>query len=210
MKRESALPITMYWHFTKRIKQQQLKVITMKIKIKEISKGLYTEAKDEQGNIMPFINPKGDCIDLRAAEDHVFNAPVADTLRQKDGIKSRDVKYDTQMIGLGIAMQLPEGFSAVVRPRSSTVKKLKIVMATSGYIDTSYNGDNDEWKFYCYAIDRTKINRGDRICQFMIIPNQFATVWQKLKWLFSNKVTFEWVESLGNEDRGGHGSTGIK
>ena len=123
--------------------EQQLKVLKMKIKVKEFVKGLYTEAKNENGNLIPFINPKGDCIDLRAAEDYNFEAPQAGILHQKDGIKTRDVKFDEKMIKLGIAMQLPKGFVAKVRQRSSTTKNLKLVMATSGFIDNCYNGDTD-------------------------------------------------------------------
>ena len=182
----------------------------MKIKVKETVKGLYTEAKNEKGNTVPFINPIGDCIDLRAAEDYEFEAPQAGILHQKDGVKTRDVKFHEKLIKLGIAMQLPKGFSAKIRQRSSTTKKLKLVMATSGFIDTAYCGDNDEWGFYCYSIDKTTIHKGDRICQFEIVPNQFATIWQKLKWLFSSKIEFEWVDNLGNVDRGGHGKTGVK
>lgn len=181
----------------------------MKIKVKELVKGLYTEAKDEKGNLVPFINPIGDCIDLRAAEDYEFKAPQAGILHQKDNIKTRDVKFDEKMIKLGIAMQLPKGFSAKIRQRSSTTKKLRLLMATSGYIDNTYCGDTDEWCFYCIAVDKTVILRGDRVCQFEIVPNQFATVWQKLKWLFSN-IEFVWVDNLGNKARGGHGKTGVK
>lgn len=181
----------------------------MKIKIKEITKGLYTKALDED-NPASFINPKGDCIDLRAAEDYEFNAPQAGILTQKDGVKTRDVKFDEKLIKLGIAMQLPKGFSAKIKQRSSTTKKLRLLMASSGFIDTSYCGDNDEWGFYCIAIDKTTIHKGDRICQFEIVPNQFATFWQKLKWLLSSKIEFEWVKRLNNEDRGGHGKTGVK
>ena len=72
--------------------EQQLKVLKMKIKVKEFVKGLYTEAKNENGDLVPFINPKGDCIDLRAAEDYNFEAPQAGTLHQKNGIKTADVK----------------------------------------------------------------------------------------------------------------------
>ena len=181
----------------------------MKIKVKEIVKGLYTEAKNEKGESTPFINPIGDCIDLRAAEDYEFEAPQSSILNHIDGFETRNIKFDAKLIKLGIAMQLPKGFSAKVRQRSSTTKKLKLVMATSGFIDTSYCGDNDEWGFYCYAINNTIIHKGDRICQFEIVPNQFATIWQKLKWLFSNKIEFEWVDKLNNVDRGGYGSTGV-
>lgn len=181
----------------------------MKIKIKELCEGLYTEARNEEGNLVPFINPIGDCIDLRAAQNYEFNAPQAGILHQKEGIKTRDVKFDMKLIKLGIAMQLPKGFSAKIKQRSSTTKKLKVFMASSGFIDNSYCGDTDELGFYCVAVDKTSIHKGDRICQFEVVPNQFATVWQKLKWVFTNKIKFEWVDSLGNPDRGGHGKTGI-
>lgn len=182
----------------------------MKIKVKELVKGLYTEAKDEENNPTSFINPIGDCIDLRAAQDYTFNAPQAGVLHQKEGTKGRDVKFDAKLIKLGIAMQLPKGFSAKIKQRSSTTKKLKLVMASSGFIDTSYCGDTDEWGFYCFAVDKTTIHTGDRICQFEIVPNQFATRWQKFKWLLSSKIEFEWVDNLGNKARGGHGKTGVK
>lgn len=182
----------------------------MKIKIKEVAKGLYTEAKNEKGEKVLFINPIGDCIDLRAAEDYEFEAPQAGILSQKNGVKTRDVKFDEKLIKLGIAMQLPKGFSAIIRQRSSTTKKLRLVRASSGFIDTSYCGDNDEWGFYCYSIDKTTIHKGERICQFEIVPNQFATMWQKFKWLFYSKIEFEWVDNFNNVDRGGHGKTGVK
>ena len=188
--------------------EQQLKVLKMKIKVKEFVKGLYTEAKNENGNLVPFINPKGDCIDLRAAEDYNFEAPQAGTLHQKDGIKTRDVKFDEQMIRLGIAMQLPKGFSAKMKGRSSLTKRFRLIMVCSGFMDNSYNGNNDEWTFRAMSIDKTTIHKGERICQFEIVPNQFATMWQKLKWLFSSKIEFEWADKLGNADRGGFGSTG--
>ena len=182
----------------------------MKIKVKEFVKGLYTEAKNENGNLVPFINPKGDCIDLRAAEDYNFEAPQAGILHQKDGIKTRDVKFDEKMIKLGIAMQLPKGFSAKLKGRSSLTKRFRLIMVCSGFMDNSYNGNNDEWTLRVISIDKTTVHRGDRIGQFEIVPNQFATMWQKLKWLFSSKIEFEWVDILHNADRGGFGSTGVK
>lgn len=186
----------------------------MEIKVKERYKGLYTQAVDENGNPMPFINPKGDWIDLRAAKDYSFVAPQALTQKSVtvDGEtrKVRDVVFDEQLIDLGIAMELPKGMVAKIKQRSSTTKKMRLVVASSGAIDTVYNGDNDYWKFYCYALGNTEIKKGDRICQFEIVPSQFATPWQKLKWLFSRRIKFVWVEELGNEDRGGHGSTGVK
>ncbi|MBQ3393767.1 MAG: dUTP diphosphatase [Oscillospiraceae bacterium] len=123
---------------------------------------------------------KGDWIDLRRAE----------TVELKAG--------EFRLIPLGVAMELPEGYEAHVAPRSSTFKNFGIIQANSiGIIDNSYNGDNDQWFYPALAVRDTVINRNDRICQFRIMEIQPA-------------VEFETVERLGNEDRGGWGSTGIK
>lgn len=171
----------------------------MKIKVREITEGCKFE-----------IIQNGDCIDLKAAEDYTFSAPQAGIQYQKNKNKHRDVKFDEKMVKLGIAMQLPKGFVAKIRQRSSTTKKLRLLPATSGFIDTSYSGNDDEWCFYCFAVDNTTIHKGDRICQFEICLSQFATTLQKLKWLFNGKPEFVWVDKLEAPNRGGHGSTGVK
>ena len=120
----------------------------------------------------------GDWIDLRSAE-------------------SVDIKAgEYKLIRLGVAMELPEGYEALVAPRSSTFKNYGILLANSlGIIDESYKGDNDEWKFLAYATRDTHVEKNDRICQFRIIEHQ-------------PKIKLTKVESLGNADRGGIGSTG--
>ena len=123
---------------------------------------------------------KGDWIDLRAAE----------TVRLKAG--------EFKLIPLGVAMQLPAGYEAHVCPRSSTFKNFGVIQTNStGIIDNTYCGDNDQWFFPAFALRDTVINVNDRICQFRIMENQ-------------PKIEFNIVESLGNADRGGHGSTGVK
>ena len=123
---------------------------------------------------------KGDWIDLRRAESVTLKAG------------------EFRLIPLGVAMELPEGYEAHVAPRSSTFKNYGIIQANSiGIIDNSYNGDNDQWFYPALAVRDTVINKNDRICQFRIMEIQPA-------------VEFETVERLGNEDRGGWGSTGIK
>lgn len=74
----------------------------------------------------------------------------------------------------------------------------------------SYSGSNDEWKFPALAFRDVTVFEGDRICQFRIQPSQKASVWTKLRWLFTNKIEFIWVDSLDEEDRGGFSSTGVK
>ena len=114
-------------------------------------------------------------------------------------------KGQRTMIPLGIAMELPKGYEAHIVPRSSTFKTWGIILVNSiGIIDNSYNGDNDQWHFPAYCLESrtivdgregTLIQKGDRICQFRIVENQPS-------------IEFIEVESLGNEDRGGFGSTG--
>ena len=177
----------------------------LKIKVKEITKGC-----------MPYIIQNGDWIDLVCAEDIKIDAPQADTLKEihfNDGsrAKYRNVTADLEYIPLGVAMQLPKGFEAIVAPRSSTPNKFGIMCANSfGVIDGCYCGNNDEWKFPVIAIRPTFIEKGCRICQFRIQLSQKATLWQKIKWLFSSGVELVKVDNLQENNRGGFGSTGIK
>lgn len=110
-------------------------------------------------------------------------------------------------IDLGVAMELPEGYEAHVVPRSSTFEKYGIILANSfGVIDNKYCGDNDFWSFPALCIKQktfengrfgSKIYKNDRICQFRIMPQQ-------------PEITFKKVDHLGNDDRGGFGSSGTK
>ena len=182
------------------------------------AKILVKRFKDEAGNPiveMPKALLKGDWIDLRCAEETKFIAPQSNTLKYKsvNGEKQgyRSVVFDIQYIPLGIAMKLPKGYEAHVLPRSSTAKGMGLIETNSqGIIDYTYQGDNDEWKFPAMAIRDTTIKVGERICQFRIELSQKATIWQKIKWLFTSGVKFEEVEYLDGENREGFGSTGIK
>ena len=105
-------------------------------------------------------------------------------------------KGDFRLIHLGVAMKLPEGYEAHLAPRSSTFKNFKILQTNSvGVVDSSYCGKGDWWKMPVYATEDTTIEKGSRIAQFRIMRIQPV-------------ITFmEGV--LGDEDRGGFGSTGV-
>lgn len=123
---------------------------------------------------------KGDWIDLRSAED----------IELKAG--------EFRVIRLGVGMILPEGYEAHVAPRSSTFKNFGIIQTNSiGIIDSSYCGEEDEWKMAAYALRDTVIRKNDRICQFRIVEKQ-------------PEFELVTVEHLKNESRGGFGSTGKK
>ena len=164
---------------------------------------------------MPIIIEKGDWIDLSISETIHLIPAQAGTLKKKQEqlqtLSYRNVTAEVTYLPLGVAMELPKGFEAIVLPRSSTPKKLGIICANSmGVIDNSYNSDEDEWKFPAIAIRETTIEEGTRICQFRIHLSQKATFCQKLKWLFSSEVELVEVDSLNNKSRGGFENTGIK
>ena len=161
----------------------------MKIKIKYFSKDYPRLEKIS----------KGDLIDLRvdSIKQHLINVSQVWYLgNSKNWAEIRYYKGDVIKFGLGVAMELPEGYEAEIRPRSSTFKHWGLIQTNSvGTIDNSYKGDNDEWQIEFIAMRDGSINRFDRVCQFRI--------WEK-----QPEFEFEEVDKLGNDDRGGFGSTG--
>ena len=149
---------------------------------------VYVQSSDE---CFPFEYKNGDLIDLKAAED----------------VSIKGGEYT--LIPLGVRIQLPKGFKANLYPRSSTFGKYKIAMANSvGQIDCTYCGPDDEWKFPAYATEATCIKKGNRICQFEVVPSMKATIFQRLKWLLSNGVELIRVNKLNNKNRDGFGHSG--
>lgn len=170
----------------------------LKIKIRLLSEGC-----------KPVVMDKGDWVDLRSSEDITVEAPIANTLN--GGRTRRTVEFKSLLIPLGICMELPDGFEAEIRPRSSTFKNFGIIQANSvGTIDNSYCGNEDEWKMPVICLKDCNIKKFDRICQFRIKLSQKATIFQKIKWLFSSGVEFEEVDNLNSNSRGGFGSTNTK
>lgn len=156
-------------------------------------------------NDVPFpeIIKKGEWIDLCTSEDIKLKAPQAKTLKANGNEKTRDVEFKVTYIPLGIAMKLPKGYEAIVAPRSSTPKNFNIICANSfGIIDNSFSGNDDMWKFPAITLKNTFIKKGTRICQFRIQLSQKATIWQKIKWLFSNKIKLVEVDNLSSTNRG--------
>ena len=105
------------------------------------------------------------------------------------------------VIHLGFAAEVPEGYAAILLPRSSAGMKGISLRNTAGVIDSDYRG---EWIAHI-VIDQNQDNalldewhykRGDRIIQCLIIPVK--------------KVDIELTESVSVTARGdgGFGSTG--
>ena len=164
-----------------------------------------------EGGKMPQVNENGDLFDVFSRISTRLISPQAGVQHQVNNMKVRDVEFKHALIPLGFAMEIPEGFKANLYPRSSTYNKWKIIFANSvGNIDSSYSGNDDEWKASVIALGNTTIEAGDKIAQFEIVPSSKATFWQKLKWLFSSKIEFVEVECLEHHNRGGFGTTGSK
>lgn len=120
----------------------------------------------------------GDWLDLRCAEDTV--------------LKRGEFKY----IPLGVSMELPLGYEAIIVPRSSTFKNYGIIQTNGvGVIDETYCGPNDEWHFPALAVRDTFIPKNTRICQFRLLNHQPS-------------IIFNVSDLTHNKDRGGLGSTG--
>lgn len=129
---------------------------------------------------LEYIDGKSDWIDLRSDK----------TMKLE--------KEKHYLIPLGVAMQLPEGYEALLAPRSSSFKKWGIIQTnTPGVIDETYCGPDDQWFMSVYATRDVTVERFDRVCQFRIIEHQPT-------------LSFKETELNDNVSRGGHGSTGTK
>ena len=136
------------------------------------------------------INTHGNPLPERKGDGDWWDVSAAETVHMKIG--------EMKIIPLGISVEVPKGYLTYILPRSSTVLKHKILMGNSmGVIDNAYNGDDDVLGFIAYAIEDTTIEKGTRIGQMAIYAKPAD-------------VNFVPVDSLGNENRGGYGSTGTK
>lgn len=118
--------------------------------------------------------------------------------------KSYD-EYGNVVYGTGLSIEIPKGYYADLRPRSS-ISKYDLVLANSiGTIDSDYRGELIfKFKSIPYKFgkapsyeDQKFYDIGDRIGQIVILPYP--------------KVTFVEVEELSSTDRGdgGFGSSGV-
>jgi dUTP pyrophosphatase len=107
-----------------------------------------------------------------------------------------DVTY-----GMGIALEIPEGFVGLIFPRSSIRKTDLALTNCVGVVDSGYRGELQATFKKVYGkndvrIDETDYKVGDRIAQIIILPYP--------------QIEFTEVEELSNTERGdgGFGSTG--
>lgn len=102
-----------------------------------------------------------------------------------------------QLIPVGLAIALPAGYEAQVRPRSGLAAKFGIsCVNTPGTIDADYRGEI-RVNLINHGPEPFTVNRGDRIAQMIIAP--------------VTQASWEPVEDLDQTVRGagGFGSTGV-
>jgi dUTP pyrophosphatase len=142
----------------------------MYVKIKKLS----------ENAVIPSYAKDGD-----AGMDLVATSIIADTQTQ--------ITY-----GIGLALEIPEGFVGLIFPRSS-VRKTRLMLSNSvGVVDSGYRGELQATfnKINNNSVAENDYKVGDRIAQIMIIPHP--------------PVIFIETEELSNTERaeGGFGSTG--
>lgn len=134
------------------------------------------------------------------------------------------------MINLGFALELPKGWEGHLAPRSSTFKTWGIIQTNHvGVVDDTYIGDNDIWHMPVYCLQGKDIEQ--RECEDSIVNSSGDIMYLNTYYMKDVKGTwirkgdkigqfrimevmpeleFEEVESFGNKDRNGFGSTGTK
>ncbi|MEO0089326.1 MAG: dUTP diphosphatase [candidate division WOR-3 bacterium] len=125
-----------------------------------------------------YQTPDASGLDLYAAEDKIIK------------------KKSFTSVRTGIAVEIPKGYEAQVRPRSGLAKNYGIgILNSPGTIDADYRGEVMVILFNFSNRD-FKIKKGERIAQLV----------------FSPVVKIEWVEvkelKKSKRDKGGFGHTG--
>jgi dUTP pyrophosphatase len=153
-----------------------MKVTVVKVKIKRI--------RPQEDSDLPsprYMTEKSSGMDLYAAvNEEIFLNPG-----------------QRRLIPTGIAVSVPEGYEAQVRPRSGLALRDGITVAnTPGTIDADYRGEIGVILIN-HGENPFQVKRGDRVAQMVIVPVA--------------RGELEWVEDLDETPRsgGGFGHTGI-
>ena len=101
-----------------------------------------------------------------------------------------------KLLKTGIAMEIPEGYFGLIRPRSGLATKFGIGMNSSGVIDSDYRGEILV-NLINHSLTTYTIYEGQKIAQLLVLP----------------VIQVEWKETDELSDTvrgaGGFGSTGF-
>lgn len=100
------------------------------------------------------------------------------------------------LVPLNVAIEPPAGYFVLLAARSSLHKKGLMPANGVGIIDADYAGNDDEYKLVLlnFSDHEVTILQGERIAQGVFVPIL--------------QPEFKEVDDMGNESRGGFGSTG--
>jgi len=114
----------------------------------------------------------------------------------KESSKTVTLEEKPKLIGTGIAIEVPGGYEAQIRPRSGL--SAKGVLVALGTVDSDYRGEVMVTMYTVGRHNSFELKHGDRIAQLVIA---------KLA-----DLPIEEVSELSTTERGvhGHGSTGIR
>ncbi len=101
-------------------------------------------------------------------------------------------------VPLNVALEPPPGHFVLLAPRSSLHKRGLMSATAAAIIDPDYCGNEDEYHAALHNFTDKEITvlKGERIMQIVFLP--------------FTKVGWEETEDLGNGNRGGFGTTGVK
>jgi dUTP pyrophosphatase len=119
-----------------------------------------------------------------------------DLLACLEGGGSLDLTVDPQLVPTGIAIEVPNGYDATIRPRSGLGSRgVNVVFGT---IDSDYRGELLVSMYVFGSRSGYRIEHGDRIAQLVVARLADIAVCE--------------VDSLSETSRGagGHGSTGTR
>jgi len=114
--------------------------------------------------------------------------------REEANIAPRELR----LLPANLIIEVPEGYVLVLAARSSLAKKKGLVLRNGiGVIDQDYHGPEDEIRImvYNFTDEPVTVARGERIAQGLILP-------------MARAESFEEVESIKKQSRGGFGGTG--
>lgn len=105
--------------------------------------------------------------------------------------------HQTLRLPLNVAIKPPAGHFILLAARSSLYKRGLTMRNGVGIFDEDYTGDNDEYQavLYNFTNEEVVVERGERVAQIIVIPYVRADLQE--------------VDTMGEPDRGGFGTTGI-
>jgi len=112
--------------------------------------------------------------------------------REETVIKPQEVV----LVPLNFAIEIPKTHFVLMTARSSLHKRGLMLANGVGIGDADFSGDNDEYHapLLNFSNKKAVVERGERVGQIIVLER--------------NRVELTEVDHLGNDDRGGFGSTG--